>query len=572
MADGVATSKSEVVTLAIRRNQVQAPDTTTSTTPDSDDITNESSPHDSALPRQKRWAPRVRTGCLTCRKRRVKCDETKPVCMRCVKVGRECINLPDHATAMLGPRSSASPVPLNPTRMEQTLRHYFLTEALMGVADEFNWELWHYYLPQASQSFQPIWHASNAVAAVTWSTDHRVKLSPDVAESLEHESARQYSSSMKQVLALTHRSCHSAQDKATVLLASILYSIYVGRRGDIEALHKIRDMNQRLVLHWKFWECTESSPAAPLATQVLYHFVKGTAGFHETLFHGPKTSPGAWLGAIRWFQKRPLATLMHAQIEAELLWTSICEMMRSMPFHATALEVEVVESKRALLQRHLTLWEERCIDLASALTSTSNFQISLLQIQRILIHIYFNLDLKRFTGLWDETGWDEFEVEFATVVDMLETLLLHQESSGMWPHPSVSYAGQAFRLLEVVTKACRAPRLRRRAAVLLKYTFYTQREEPPTTEEDWADISQWFVTSHVIRLEEIAWRDEAARFDCDYKRECVEDEFVCNLHRVTKIMAGPKFGPRSEEYHTLITVGDILNGRSGTKECIDYGV
>ena len=33
---------------------------------------------------------RTKTGCLTCRIRRVKCDETKPLCVRCTKTGRQC--------------------------------------------------------------------------------------------------------------------------------------------------------------------------------------------------------------------------------------------------------------------------------------------------------------------------------------------------------------------------------------------------------------------------------------------------------------------------------------------------
>ncbi|KAH8752365.1 hypothetical protein F5882DRAFT_339792, partial [Hyaloscypha sp. PMI_1271] len=41
-------------------------------------------------PKQRRSAPKVRTGCGTCRLRRVKCDEGKPVCQRCIKFGVEC--------------------------------------------------------------------------------------------------------------------------------------------------------------------------------------------------------------------------------------------------------------------------------------------------------------------------------------------------------------------------------------------------------------------------------------------------------------------------------------------------
>ncbi|KAF4630573.1 hypothetical protein G7Y89_g7562 [Cudoniella acicularis] len=35
--------------------------------------------------------PRTRTGCLTCRKRKVKCDEGKPICGRCHRLQRECV-------------------------------------------------------------------------------------------------------------------------------------------------------------------------------------------------------------------------------------------------------------------------------------------------------------------------------------------------------------------------------------------------------------------------------------------------------------------------------------------------
>lgn len=35
----------------------------------------------------RKYAPKVRTGCYTCKIRRVKCDESKPDCLRCVKFG-----------------------------------------------------------------------------------------------------------------------------------------------------------------------------------------------------------------------------------------------------------------------------------------------------------------------------------------------------------------------------------------------------------------------------------------------------------------------------------------------------
>lgn len=40
--------------------------------------------------RKRAGGPRTNTGCLTCRQRRVKCDEEKPVCGKCTKAGEKC--------------------------------------------------------------------------------------------------------------------------------------------------------------------------------------------------------------------------------------------------------------------------------------------------------------------------------------------------------------------------------------------------------------------------------------------------------------------------------------------------
>ncbi|KAH8680938.1 hypothetical protein BX600DRAFT_7855 [Xylariales sp. PMI_506] len=42
-------------------------------------------------PKRKRTSkPKVKTGCITCKIRRVKCDERKPACLRCTSTGRTC--------------------------------------------------------------------------------------------------------------------------------------------------------------------------------------------------------------------------------------------------------------------------------------------------------------------------------------------------------------------------------------------------------------------------------------------------------------------------------------------------
>ncbi|EPQ31873.1 uncharacterized protein PFL1_00072 [Pseudozyma flocculosa PF-1] len=64
--------------------------------------------------RVKRYHERSMHGCLTCRKRRVKCDETKPVCQRCACGDRECVYV-SVDTAASSSKTSASQ-DLSPTR------------------------------------------------------------------------------------------------------------------------------------------------------------------------------------------------------------------------------------------------------------------------------------------------------------------------------------------------------------------------------------------------------------------------------------------------------------------------
>ncbi|KAN0106896.1 hypothetical protein V8E51_009772 [Hyaloscypha variabilis] len=42
----------------------------------------------------RRYKPKVRTGCFTCRKRRIKCDEVTPFCRQCTRTGRSCDGYP----------------------------------------------------------------------------------------------------------------------------------------------------------------------------------------------------------------------------------------------------------------------------------------------------------------------------------------------------------------------------------------------------------------------------------------------------------------------------------------------
>ncbi|KAH8729832.1 hypothetical protein BGZ61DRAFT_504582 [Ilyonectria robusta] len=67
-----------------------------------------SSPSPSPKASGRKGSKKVRTGCITCKIRKVKCDEAKPHCLRCVRTGRKCDGYREST------RSTPEPLALSP--------------------------------------------------------------------------------------------------------------------------------------------------------------------------------------------------------------------------------------------------------------------------------------------------------------------------------------------------------------------------------------------------------------------------------------------------------------------------
>ncbi|KAH6611128.1 c6 zinc finger domain [Trichoderma cornu-damae] len=83
--------------------------------------------------RGRRSNPKVKTGCLNCKQRRIKCDEKRPSCSQCVRSKKECTGYPApsrSARSAADVRIAPKPLPLAPT--SAALQH--LQPALNGIA------------------------------------------------------------------------------------------------------------------------------------------------------------------------------------------------------------------------------------------------------------------------------------------------------------------------------------------------------------------------------------------------------------------------------------------------------
>ncbi|KXJ87259.1 hypothetical protein Micbo1qcDRAFT_167614 [Microdochium bolleyi] len=133
-------------------------------------------------PRVRAFARRTRAGCVTCKIRRKKCDEARPICNRCRAGGFVCDGY--EADGALAPsarsttpssdgRASVTPSPraLHPGNMlEAQYYTWFFTDTVahLELSDAFGPAFWHRLLRPASQQNPFVWHAIVALGATHW--------------------------------------------------------------------------------------------------------------------------------------------------------------------------------------------------------------------------------------------------------------------------------------------------------------------------------------------------------------------------------------------------------------------
>lgn len=114
---------------------------------------------------------KVKTGCLTCKARHIKCDEARPKCLRCVKSRRECRREQPDARGLniihYGcPVSRSIPQWSNLDLQERQLFHSFRTWTGPELAGVYNTDLWLRYIVQIAVSEPAIKHAILGVTAL----------------------------------------------------------------------------------------------------------------------------------------------------------------------------------------------------------------------------------------------------------------------------------------------------------------------------------------------------------------------------------------------------------------------
>lgn len=128
------------------------------------------------LGRSRASLPKVKTGCVSCKKRRVKCDEGKPVCNRCQKGFRVCAYqnpkaaVLEDASLQIRLCYSEPHLPLDEKRFASEVERYcfdnFLQLPAQALGDGLGWRDWPSVVLQNSEHNGALRHAVTAFTAL----------------------------------------------------------------------------------------------------------------------------------------------------------------------------------------------------------------------------------------------------------------------------------------------------------------------------------------------------------------------------------------------------------------------
>ncbi|KAH7014357.1 uncharacterized protein B0I36DRAFT_369321 [Microdochium trichocladiopsis] len=117
----------------------------------------------------RKGSSKVRTGCLTCKSRKVKCDEAKPECQRCVRAGRACEGYAARHTgdpALIGWHRPRSLLASADDPAEARALQYYCTAAGPGMSGAIDPNFWSRLVYQFS-SFEPaVRHSVVAISSL----------------------------------------------------------------------------------------------------------------------------------------------------------------------------------------------------------------------------------------------------------------------------------------------------------------------------------------------------------------------------------------------------------------------
>lgn len=181
---------------------------------------------------------RAKTGCFSCRKRRVKCDEAKPECQRCESANVHCegypakkilcVNVPEKmlerrmSAYSAGPLDVGNDARLNAGNVALPFYHQFITQTVYAISGGTRQQFWREDVAKMTWSTDYVYHAMISLAAMhkTFNDASRGRPSPAALRTFALQNYQQA------IMLLSRDSNASALKPIQVLATLTLFSYF----------------------------------------------------------------------------------------------------------------------------------------------------------------------------------------------------------------------------------------------------------------------------------------------------------------------------------------------------------
>jgi hypothetical protein len=494
---------------------------------------------DSAPKRTRESTSKVRTGCSTCKARRVKCDESKPTCRRCAKGGRECDYNVVHA--VLPPRNVIT-VYLPPTQTQPTLfpnyrgLDFFHQNVAAKLDGHFDTSFWSKLVLQLSHSESSIRHAVSAISVIYKDVESPLQHSTGYANT-NYEAQREWNTAMK---CLSARIQAHPNSNLVPLACCLLFTCIEFLKGNGEAsmLHIQSGLGILGALRRNSDAGLNFSSSDGKAIQdyiipifsrlsVIYALAGRTTSLTYA-FADKMDSPQENIADSR----RRLAEISNTCLR----------FISKAGAKAAMFQIDVNDLiQQTKLQTRLEAWrnqlDELCERLQAAGNSVKQDALNLLLVQYKVIYIWMRVCVTA-----GELATDSYHADFEEFLHYAEQLA--RPGAAMATPQPLSFELQTLAPLYYVALKCRHLAMRRRALELLRLA--------PRREGLWNGHYAFVTAKRIIELEETQLNDQGLPDETVRVHGLPlpdNESLVCNLGAVPrdskKLIDGIVLGPAS---------------------------
>ena len=370
---------------------------------------------------------RSRSGCLTCKRRKLRCDEDHPCCKRCLSASRVCTwpsSTGGSPNSDIGQIVIYEPgnVPRSPnsqpdaTINEKRSIAYFLANTAAQLS---SWpqsrDRWWSYILQISEAEPAIRHGIVAVGALHEEFEGSTVASPSGYTPMQpllesHLAVRQYNKALRMVW-----SASRWRNRDAPLLASLLFAMFDSLRGRPEPALFHRCSGLRML---KERDLEGGSPMKELILDIFIHFDTENLELGEPDFTSPAdcTFPSTWI-------TRPIQSVSRLEDTCQTFEVLFNRLLRAFKEESGTLHSGIGPAR--MLPEIFTRYEDWCLALDAYLQACAcNLQtldgdsindLVILQIRRLMVKILLHVDLRS-----DDLDFDNFNADFECIVLLAE--------------------------------------------------------------------------------------------------------------------------------------------------------